>query len=134
METRGRVLLIEDDEEMVEIISRELLQKGFEITLAKDCETAVKCFDEENTATIVAILLDGMVPIELVEYAPGCFMGSREIPTHGLAKYFREKKFSGPIVAISSVTALSRELMQCGCNHMSSKENAAKKLDEILPR
>ena len=110
-----KVLIVEDEECKYDGWRRELDSKVV-LLFAPSIEEA-----EEQFATnpdIAAIVMDACVPGDSPTTPP-------------LVRKFRQT-FMGPMIAISSFRSYSRQLIQAGCDHESTKDAMPTKVLEVL--
>lgn len=61
METKGRILLAEDDEQLNELMKEALEEEGYSVTACKDGQAAIEVFDKDK---FDFCLLDVMMPVK----------------------------------------------------------------------
>lgn len=110
-----KILIVEDDQNWSGIIRRGLGDKVLVIQ-AFTTEEAETVF--QKNPDLALILMDACVP------------GDRP-NTMFLVKKMR-KTFSGPIIAISSLSEYRQELIKAGCDHEVEKAKAAQKVLELV--
>ena len=111
-----KVLIVEDEVYRYSSWQQEMDGKEVVLLFASSIEEA-----EEQFATnlaIAAIVMDACVPGD-------------EPTTIPLVRQWRQT-FTGPMIAISSMSEYRTMLRHAGCDYESSKEDLSKKLLEIL--
>lgn len=110
-----KVLVVDDDKMWSGIIRRRLDGKVL-VVQAFTTEEAEAIFKQDPDFAV--ILMDACVDGDMPD-------------TMWLVRKMRET-FKGPIIAISSSSDYRKELIRAGCDHESKKDEAAKKVLELV--
>jgi DNA-binding response OmpR family regulator len=118
-----KILIVEDDanisEGLKEALEFNLKDKAFEIIIAPSVDEARKQF--KLNPDIALITFDGSIE------------GDGEKPnTRILVEEFKQKGFSGPMIAASSMEDYSKILCDAGCTHVCKKFDIPEKVVDIL--
>lgn len=111
----ARILLVDDDEDMVEICSRLLPRRGHEILIARDAEAAVQTAEAENPDLI---LMDMRMPLSVndtIDDRAGIEATRRILAIPALA--------GTPVVALTGhmMTKFRESILEAGCVDLMPK-------------
>ncbi len=118
-----RILVIEDDYDAQECLEHDCGEFAFECTYIIDLESALDLV-ETCAGNFDGVLLDGLI---FADKSCGATASSLSI-----ADELRRRQFPGPIIAMSGLGSLRRQLLASGCTHEAEKWDAASLMAELL--
>src|SRR5579859_1628593 len=100
----ARILVVDDNEQMLELTGFLLSQGGFEVSLAQDAQQALAILDDGRI--VDAIILDVMLP---------------EVDGLTLCKSIRARQIAVPILMVSAESDSQTAALEAGANEYLTK-------------